>query len=702
LALAMTLRLKVLVSFNGANGTIPAGPLIADANGDLFGVTAFGGATGNGTVFEITNTVTGYASTPDTLVSFDGTNGYAPNGGLIADTNGNLFGTTEGGGENGLGILFEIANTATGYASTPTVLAGFNDAIDTHPSAPIADANGNLFGTTLGGGSTAQGTVYEIAKTATGYASIPTTLVSFNGANGDTPEGSLLTDTNGDLFGTTVIGGAEGYGTVFEIANTPTGYASTPTTLVSFDAANGRYPIGRLVADAKGDLFGTTSGRIIDQGTVFEIAKTATGYASTPTTLVTFSSEYEEGGLIIDAKGDLFGTSRYEGMAFEIANTATGYATTPTTLVSFDGANGAGPIGNLLADAHGDLFGATENGGSTDNGTVFEITDSGFVVCFARGTQIATPAGEMPVEQLSVGDTVLPAKGQAQPIVWIGVGRVLVTPGRRSAATPVIVRRNALADNVPHRDLHVTKGHSLFIDDVLIPVEFLVNHRSIIWDDQAREVDIYHVELAKHGVLIADGALAESYRDDGNRWLFQNGNSGWGLPPQLPCAPVLTGEPIVDAIWRRLLDRAGPRPGLPTTADADLHLLVDGRRVDGKTLHGGVHLFHLSRRPASVSIVSRAAAPQELGRARDPRCLGVAVRRIVLRQDSKFRVTKAADASLVDGFHQFEAENGHRWTDGDAVVPTELFAGYTGAMEIMLEVAGSTHYLDTGDRQQVA
>ena len=361
----MTLRSKVLVSFNGANGTIPAGPLIADANGDLFGVTAFGGATGNGTVFEITNTVTGYASTPDTLVSFDGTNGYAPNGGLIADTNGNLFGTTEGGGENGLGILFEIANTATGYASTPTVLAGFNDAIGTHPSAPIADANGNLFGTTLGGGSTAQGTVYEIAKTATGYASIPTTLVSFNGANGDTPEGSLLTDTNGDLFGTTVIGGAEGYGTVFEIANTPTGYASTPTTLVSFDAANGRYPIGRLVADAKGDLFGTTSGRIIDQGTVFEIAKTATGYAGPPTTLVTFSSEYEEGGLIIDAKGDLFGTSRYEGMAFEIANTATGYATTPTTLVSFDGANGAGPIGNLLADAHGDLFGATENGGST-------------------------------------------------------------------------------------------------------------------------------------------------------------------------------------------------------------------------------------------------------------------------------------------------------------------------------------------------
>ena len=232
-----------------------------------------------------------------------------------------------------------------------------------------------------------------------------------------------------------------------------------------------------------------------------------------------------------------------------------------------------------------------------DNGTVFEITDSGFVVCFARGTQIATPAGEMPVEQLSVGDTVLTAKGQAQPVVWIGIGRVLVTPGRRSAATPVIVRRNALADNVPHRDLHVTKGHSLYYrrcaDPGGVPGQPPFDHLG----RQRAEVDIYHVELAKHGVLIADGAPAESYRDDGNRWLFQNGNSGWGLPPQPPCAPVLTGGPIVDAIWRRLLDRAGPRPGLPPTADPDLHLLVDGRRWMAKRSTVGVHLFHLSRRP---------------------------------------------------------------------------------------------------------
>ena len=87
---------------------------------------------------------------------------------------------------------------------------------------------------------------------------------------------------------------------------------------------------------------------------------------------------------------------------------------------------------------------------------------------------------------------------------------------------------------MPHYDLHVTKGHALFIDGVLIPVEFLVNHRSILWDDQAREVTLYHVELETHDVLLANGAPAESYRDDGNRWLFHNANSGWDQPAKPP------------------------------------------------------------------------------------------------------------------------------------------------------------------------
>ena len=203
------------------------------------------------------------------------------------------------------------------------------------------------------------------------------------------------------------------------------------------------------------------------------------------------------------------------------------------------------------------------------------------VLCFLPDTLIATPAGEVKVQALKVGDLVRTAAGVDRAVVWIGEGRVLAPGGLRTAATPVIVRRGALGPNVPYYDLHVTKGHALFIDDVLIPVEFLVNHRSILWDDQAREVSLYHVELETHDVLLANGAPAESYRDDGNRWLFRNANAGWDQPEKSPCAPVLTGGPVVDAVWQRLLARSGPRPGLPLTDDPDLHLVVDGVRVDG-------------------------------------------------------------------------------------------------------------------------
>ena len=172
-------------------------------------------------MFEIAKTATGYAGAPTTLVSFNFVNGSIPMGGLIADSNGNLFGTTFGGGANGDGTVFEIVKTPTGYAATPTTLVSFNDTNGPLPDGSlIADSNGDLFGTTQSRGSPNDGTVFEIAKTATGYAGAPTTLVSFNFANGAFADGSLMADSNGDLFGTTFSGGANGDGTVFEIVKT--------------------------------------------------------------------------------------------------------------------------------------------------------------------------------------------------------------------------------------------------------------------------------------------------------------------------------------------------------------------------------------------------------------------------------------------------------------------------------------------------
>ena len=388
----LTPTLTTLVYFNGTNGQFPVADLIADANGDLFGTTASGGTNGDGTVFEITKTSTGYASTPTTLVSFTSDTGIGPECGLIADGAGNLYGTTVGGGTYGDGTVFEVVKTSTGYSSTPTVLFSFDGANGANPiPGLIADAAGNLYGTTQVGGAKNDGTVFEIAKTSTGYASAPTVLVSFNGANGINPDAGLIADAAGNLFGTTGAGGANNYGTVFEIAKTSTGYASAPTILVSFNGTNGQFPAADLIADANGDLFGTTSfGGTTGYGTVFEITKTSTGYANTPTVLVSFNGANGEkplAGLIADAAGNLYGTTQEggasgDGTVFEIAKTNAGYASTPTVLVSFNGANnGESPDAGLIADANGDLFGTTGNGiGGNGFGTVLEIAGSGFQV----------------------------------------------------------------------------------------------------------------------------------------------------------------------------------------------------------------------------------------------------------------------------------------------------------------------------------
>jgi uncharacterized repeat protein (TIGR03803 family) len=307
-----------LVSFTGADGLQPTGSLIADVAGNLFGTTSGGGADGDGTVFEITKTPEGYASAPTTVVSFTGADGSNPLGSLTADAAGNLFGATSQGGADGDGTVFEISRTKHGYASSPTTLVSFTIADGREPCGSlIADAAGDLFGTTIGGGADGDGTVFEIAKTKRGYAGAPTVLISFTYADGSQPTGSLIADAAGNLFGTTQGGGAHRAGTVFEIAKTKHGYASSPTTLVSFTGADGSGPLGDLIADAAGNLFGTTTvGGAHGDGTVFEIAKTPDGYASAPTVLVSFSraeGSFPDGSLIADAAGDLFGTTEGRG-----------------------------------------------------------------------------------------------------------------------------------------------------------------------------------------------------------------------------------------------------------------------------------------------------------------------------------------------------------------------------------------------------
>jgi len=244
--------------------------------------------------------------------------------------------------------------------------------------------------------------------------------------------------------------------------------------LASFDGSDGSQPLGSLIADANGDLFGTTS----------------------------------KGG------------SNSDGTVFEIVNTATGYASTPV-FVSFTGTNGSDPESSLIADASGDLFGTTNSGGTANDGTVFELTGFGFqVACYVRGTMMATPAGERAIETLSVGDLVLTLSGEPLPIAWIGCRRIVCSQHpRQDRIWPIRISAGAFDDNVPHRDLWLSPDHAVFVENVLIPIKYLVNGGTIK-QVPGREVAYYHIELSRHDVLLANGLPAESFLNTGNRHWF--------------------------------------------------------------------------------------------------------------------------------------------------------------------------------------
>lgn len=386
-----------LVQFDPTiNAGIPYSRLIADANGNLFGTTLVGGVSSSGTVFEIMKTSNGYAGLPTILFSFDGPHGAYPAAGLVADASGNLFGTTTQGGAFGQGTVFEIAKTATGYASTPTVLVSFDGIQGRSPQAAlILDANGNLFGTTAYGGRSQEGTVFEVLKTPAGYANTPTVLVNLGGTAGTAPVAVLLADEKGNLIGTTTTGGTLGFGTVFQVVKTSTGYSGTPTVITNFDQVHGAYPAAGVIADRAGNLFGTTAlGGAANKGTLFEIARTTSGYASTPTVLVTFdgsNGSSPTGDLLADATGSLFGTTTGItgglGAVFELMKTAGGYDSAVRILHKFPltddedvhSTDGAVPQAGLIADRFGNLFGTTRAGGYRNQGTVFELSGSGFI-----------------------------------------------------------------------------------------------------------------------------------------------------------------------------------------------------------------------------------------------------------------------------------------------------------------------------------
>ncbi len=355
--------LSALASFSSSTGTFPEGQLVMDKNGNLFGTTTTGGANADGAIFELARGST----TVTTLASFDGTDGANPSAGLIIDKNGNLFGTATAGGANGHGVVFELPRGSTNI----TVLGSFDQT--TNGSFPgstlVLDQNGDLFGTAESGGANGDGTIFEIVQ---GSNTI-TPLASFNNTDGNEPLGSVVLDQNGNLWGTTEFGGPNFAGTIFEL---PKG--STNITSIPFDGTTGGYPLAGLIIDGKGNVYGTSStGGANGSGYIFEVAQGTT----TISTVASFPGNQELHcyGLTMDANGDFFGTvvgggSTGDGGVFEAAqgsNSAAFLASFSRT--AFISSDGYGPAGGVVLDANGNLYGTNVEGGSFGGGTIFKL-----------------------------------------------------------------------------------------------------------------------------------------------------------------------------------------------------------------------------------------------------------------------------------------------------------------------------------------
>jgi uncharacterized repeat protein (TIGR03803 family) len=204
-----------LQSLNGTDGEYLQSNVVFDANGNLYGVASFGGAYGYGTVWELTPQ-TGGTWTDTVLYSFTGgADGSSPSQGLIFDSAGNLYGTTEDGGL-GRGTVFELTPSAGSW--TETVLYSFAGTDDGRkPLSPLMfDAAGNLYGATCYGGKDDDGVVFKLTPNGGGDWT-ETLLASFNGKDGSCPSRTFAFDSGGNFYGTTNAGGAYGDGTVFEI-----------------------------------------------------------------------------------------------------------------------------------------------------------------------------------------------------------------------------------------------------------------------------------------------------------------------------------------------------------------------------------------------------------------------------------------------------------------------------------------------------
>ena len=363
-----------LYQFGGIDGAQPSGELLEDLQGNLYGTTQAGGPKFDGTVYRYSN------GTVTNLHTFSGPDGALPAGSLLnsignLDIGGNVYGVTSGGGYKNNGVVYSI-NTATGAF---TILHAFKGGLDGYSpySHLIFFKDGNLYGTTAMGGGYNKGLIFRI--TPQGVYSV---VACFTGKNGSMPIGGLSVSVNGwsvngALFGATSAGGAYGAGTIFSV--TPQGKI---TNLHSMNpATDGAAPNAALIPDDNGNLYGTAYlGGSGSAGTIFEESAagkftTLYSFPTDPTTQLNPNGAQPLARLASFLNGNLYGTTAFGGatgggVVFEFNKGSL------TLLHQFDGTDGATPIGQLLLSLDGNIYGTTSGGGMFAAGTLFALPSS--------------------------------------------------------------------------------------------------------------------------------------------------------------------------------------------------------------------------------------------------------------------------------------------------------------------------------------
>lgn len=380
--------LTTLAHFNGTNGANPFSGVVADASGNLYGTASGGGSNSLGTLYRVPSA----GGSLTTLLNFSSGTGATPNGGLRFDAQGRLQGTTSTGGTLGGGTVFRVSTTGGAF----TTLASLSTSTGSSATGTlIADPDGNLYGTAAFGGAFGRGTIFRVPAAG----GVATVLASMSITSGGAPQGGVVADAAGNLYATASNSAANGRGSVVRIPKTGTGNTFGGGTVAPYFVmanATGANPQGALVADSTGNLYGTAAfGGANGQGVVFQIPAGAP-YISVLATFNGTNGANPYSGLLVDAAGNLYGTTSAGGASnrgtiFKVPNGGGSVV----TLASFSGANGASPFSGLTADLNGNLYGTTNLGGTNNVGTVYRLSDTGFVVPEPAALGLLLPAVTM-------------------------------------------------------------------------------------------------------------------------------------------------------------------------------------------------------------------------------------------------------------------------------------------------------------------